>query len=151
MAEVESQQHPFTVVLADDSVVGGAATAADAVVLAAALFGRAGEFVSVTDGTQVIAQLGLERTEQTPATGLSLASINPVSQPSPLQVLTCLGSGFEEGAEILFDDVRQVTTFDDSTSVASRLNRSGIEGERCAVQVRNPDGETSNTLYFTFE
>jgi hypothetical protein len=88
---------------------------------------------------------------QTPAGGLSLTSINPVSQPSPLQVLTCVGSGFEEGAEILFDDVRQQTTFNDSSSVASRVSRTGIEGEVCSVQVRNPDGETSNTLYFTFE
>jgi hypothetical protein len=149
-----SPQHPFLVKLADGQTVGGAETAADTTVLAAALFERTGSFVQVVNSSDssVVGQLGLERQESAPAEEVSISGINPASQATPLlQILTCTGAGFEEGAEILFDDVRQETTYDGPTSVVARINYTGAPGEVCSVQVRNPDGRVSNTLYFTFE
>lgn len=145
-------QYPFTVET-ELGVVGGAETQADAVSLAAALFARLGGFVKVREtATEAeLAQLGEAVEPPTLSEGVSLTTINPEAQPSPLQVLVCTGAGFEEGAEILFDEVRQETTFTDPTSVSARVSYSGEPGERCSVQVRNPDGTVSNTLYFTFE
>jgi len=148
----EVKQQPYAVRAEDGTLVAGATTQPDAVVLAGAVFARAGGFYQVTDDTgALVAEIGLEQSQPAAAVGLELTSINPASQENPLlQILTCSGSGFEEGAEILFDDVRQTTTFNDSTSVSARLDYTGAPGEKCAIQVRNADGETSNTLYFEF-
>jgi|SRR5215831_2492106 len=152
----ESTQHPFQIETEDGTVIGGAASESDACVLVAGAVGLIKGTLYVREqatGT-VTAQIGRTTQEQpTAAAGPSLVSINPASQDAALgmlQILTCTGTGFEQGAEILFDDVRQTTTFTDETTVSARLDYTGAPGEKCAVQVRNPDGETSGTLYFEF-
>jgi len=149
---VEVKQQPYAVRAEDGTLVAGATTQPDAVVLAGAVFARVGGFYQITDDTgALVAEIGLDQPPSPVLVGLALQSINPASQMQPLlQVLTCTGTGFEQGAEILFDDVRQTTTFTDETTVSARLDYSGAPGEKCAVQVRNPDGETSGTLYFEF-
>lgn len=152
-----SPQHPFTVETQDGTVIGGAQSESDAVTLAAGA-------VAVVKGTLVIrdtgsgtvtAQIGRDAQEQSaPTIGPVLDSVNPASTPIglPPQVLSCAGSGFVEGAEILWADVAQTTTFDSSTSVACRLDVSGgVPGDQVAVQVQNPDGNVSGTVYFTWE
>jgi len=152
-----SPQHPFAIETEDGTVIGGAQTESDAVTLAAGA-------VSVVKGTLVVrdtssgnvtAQIGRDSAPQAPVTiGPVLTSINPASTPIglPPQVLSCTGSGFVEGAEILWGDVAQVTTFNDPTSVACRLDDpKGIPGDQVAVQVQNPDGNGSGTVYFVWE
>jgi len=152
----ESTQHPFVIETEDGTAIGGAANESDACVLVAGAVGliKGTLYVKEQATGTVTAQIGRTAQAQTPSSpGPSLVSINPASQDASLgmlQVLTCTGSGFEDGAEILFDDVRQVTTFNDSTSVSARVDYSGVPGEKCAVQVRNADGEVSETLYFEF-
>jgi len=151
----QSTQHPFTIETEDGTVVGGAANEADACVLVAGAVGliKGTLYVKEQSTGTVTAQIGRSSQDPSPPSPeISLQSINPSSQTTPLlQVLTCTGTGFEEGAEILFDDVRQTTTYTDETQVSARVDYTGVSGETCAVQVRNPDGNTSETLYFRFE
>jgi hypothetical protein len=150
-------QHPFAVELEDGTVIGGAQVESDAVTLAAGALAVVRDVLVVRDtGTDtVVAQIG-RPTEQSPAPAIGpvLDSINPASADPGLapQVLTCSGSGFQDGADILWDGVSQQTTFDDETSVSARLDiRKGESGEQVPVQVRNPDGNTSGTVYFSWE
>jgi hypothetical protein len=120
--------------------------------------------VAVVKGTLIVrdsssgtvtAQIGRDATPQSaPTIGPVLDSLNPASTPIglPPQVLTCSGSGFVEGAEILWDDVAQVTSYDGPTTVACRLDvPGGVPGDQVAVQVQNPDGNVSGTVYFVWE
>jgi hypothetical protein len=153
-----SPQHPFTVELQDGTVVGGAQVESDAVTLAAGAVAVARGTLLVRDSSSgsVVAQIGRIREAQEPApqVGPQLQAINPASTAPGLapQVLTCTGSGFQDGADILWDGVAQQTTFDDQSSVSARLDiEAGDSGEQVPVQVRNPDGNTSGTVYFTWE
>jgi hypothetical protein len=153
----ESAQHPFQVELENGTVIGGAQTASDAVTLAAGGISAIKDTMLVRDtgSGAVIAQIG-RLTEARPpsAVGPQLDSINPASTAPGLapQVLTCTGARFEDGATVFWDTVAQVTTFHDATSVGARLDiRPGESGEQVAVQVRNPDGNVSGTVYFTWE
>lgn len=152
-----SPQHPFTVELQDGTVIGGATTASDAVTLAAGAVPVVRGTLLVKDSSSgsVVAQIGRVReTQEPPAIGPQLQTINPVSADPGLapQVLTCSGSGFQDGADILWDGVAQQTTFDDQSNVSARLDiEPGDSGEQVPVQVRNPDGNTSGTVYFTWE
>jgi hypothetical protein len=153
-----SPQHPFTVELQDGTVIGGAQTEADAATLAAGAVAVVRGTLLVRDSSsgQVTAQIGRVRDPQEPAPliGPQLQAINPASAVPGLapQVLTCTGSGFQDGADILWDGVAQQTTFDDQGSVSARLDiEPGDSGEQVPVQVRNPDGNTSGTVYFTWE
>jgi len=152
-----SPQHPFAIELEDGTVVGGAQTESDAVTLAAGAIAAVKDTMLVRDtgsGT-VVAQIGrLTQASPPPRIGPQLDSINPASTSPGLapQVLTCTGSGFEDGATITWDNVSQQTTFHDATEVAARLDiPTGEPGEQVAVQVRNPDGNVSGTVYFTWE
>jgi len=152
-----SPQHPFAVELEDGTVIGGAQVESDAVTLAAGAVAVVRDVLVVRDtgsGT-VVAQIG-RPTESSPPPmiGPVLESVNPASASPGLapQVLTCTGSQFEDGATITWDGVSQTTTFHSKTEVAARLDiRPGKSGEQVPVQVRNPDGNTSGTVYFTWE
>ena len=155
-----SPQHPFTIEFEDGTVVGGAQTESDAVTLAAGAVAVARGTLIVKDSTSgdVVAQIGRVHEEQAvPTIGPVLDSINPASTPpgTPPQVLTCTGSQFVDGAVILWGDVPQPTTFDSETVVSCRLGLetdvTGEPGEQVSVQVRNPDGNVSGTVYFTWE
>jgi len=152
-----SPQHPFAIETEDGTVIGGAQTESDAVTLAAGAVAvvKGTLLVRDTSSGTVTAQIGRSETAQAaPTIGPTLTSINPASTPIglPPQVLSCTGSGFVEGAEILWGDVAQVTTFNDPTSVACRLDDpKGIPGDQVAVQVQNPDGNVSGTVYFVWE
>jgi hypothetical protein len=154
-----SPQHPFTVEIEDGTVIGGAQTESDAVTLAAGAVAVVKGTLLVRDsGSGVVtAQIGcIDEPQPSPTIGPVLDSINPASTPVglPPQVLACTGSQFEEGAEILWGGVAQVTTFHSETEVAARLDveaGSGVSGDRVAVQVQNPDGNVSGTVYFDWE
>jgi hypothetical protein len=152
-----SPQHPFAVELDNGTVIGGAQVESDAVTLAAGAVAVVRDMLVVRDtgSGNVVAQIGLPTEWSTaPVIGPVLASINPASAAPGLapQVLACSGSGFQDGADILWDGVVQQTTFDDQSNVSARLNiEAGDSGEQVPVQVRNPDGNTSGTVYFTWE
>jgi hypothetical protein len=154
-----SPQHPFTVEIEDGTVIGGAQTESDAVTLAAGAVAVVKGTLLVRDSSAgtITAQIGrLDEPQSSPTIGPVLDSINPASTAPglPPQVLTCTGSQFEEGAEILWGDVAQPTTFHSEAEVSARLDvepNSGASGERVAVQVQNPDGNVSGTVYFVWE
>src|SRR4029077_15139698 len=103
-----SPQHPFTVELQDGTVIGGARAASDAVTLAAGAVPvfRGTLLVKDSSSGSVVAQIGRVReTQEPPAIGPQLQTINPASADPGLapQVLTCSGSGFQDGADILWD------------------------------------------------
>jgi len=150
--------HPFTVELEDGTVIGGAKTEADAVVLVAGAVTvvRGMLVVRDTNSGDITAQIGRDKLEPTPVpeAGPRLTGINPASSAPglPPQVLICVGSGFIEGCEILWGDVPQATTFDNDTEVSTRLGLvEGTSGEQVSVQVLNPDGNVSETIYFLWE
>ena len=151
--------HPFSVETSDGTVIGGAANSADAVVLVAGAVTvvRGTLLVRDTNSGNVIAQIGRIQEEQPgEPLGPQLLSINPASTPVglPPQILTCEGSGFIEGADILWGGARMTATFHDETSISTRFDIGSIQGapgESVAVQVRNPDGRVSQTTYFTWE
>jgi hypothetical protein len=153
-----SAQHPFVIETSDGTVIGGAQTESDAVTLAAGAVAvvRGTLLVRDSGSGSVAAQIGRPPEAQTPGQiGPRLDSINPASTPVglPPQVLICTGSGFVEGAEILWGDTAQATTFNDPTEVSCRLalDWEPSVGDQVAVQVQNPDGNVSGTLYFTWE
>ena len=154
---VEAKQQPYAVRAEDGTLVAGATTQPDAVVLAAAVFARFGGFYQVTDDTgALVAEIGLDQpTPVTPSTGPEISSIEPASGDplNPPQIIQVAGTGFEEGAEILWDEGPVATTFNDETSLAARLDLLDKEiesGSSVYVQVRNPGGAASNIVTFSF-
>jgi len=154
---VEAKQQPYAVRAEDGTLVAGATTQPDAVVLAAAVFARVGGFYQVTDDTgALVAEIGLDQpTPVTPTGGPQIASISPATGDplSPPQILTVTGEGFLDGAEILWAEGPLPTTYNGPTDLAARLDLLDEEiesGSSVYVQVRNPGGEASNIVTFTF-
>ena len=155
----QTVQHPFTIETSDGTVIGGAKSEGDAVTLAAGAVAvvRGTLYVKDSSSGDVLAQIG--QTKEAPSaveTGPQLDSLNPASAvyTMPPQIIIATGSGFVEGAEILWGDLRQPTTFNDETEVSARLDELGrddLAPGTVAVQVRNPDGNVSEVVYFSYE
>ena len=153
-------EFPFRIETDDGIVIGGAVLSADAVVLAAGAVSVVKATLLVFDAAGVaVAQIGRGLPDQPLETvGPRLDAVNPASTPLglPPQIITATGDGFLEGAVIIWEDKPQATTFSSSTELACRLDPPLVDpdyepGETVPVQVRNPDGNISGTVYFAWE
>jgi hypothetical protein len=84
----------------------------------------------------------------------TVTSLSPNTAPAndPTDItMTVNGTGFVDGSTIYFNDLEEPTTFISETAVSTGVKPSLFEvPDTCPVDVRNPDGQRSGSMDFTF-
>jgi len=159
MSEIEAPTlHPFAVKGKDGETHAGAADQQGAIVLAGALYVSASMYhpllsvVEVATDT-VVAVIGKDDSPPAAAPAPVIEALDPVEATFPGQDVTLQvhGHGFVDGSVIVFNTGDEETVFVGESLVTTGIDISTVEVETTVpVQVRNPDGEVSNSADFSF-